>query len=86
LQGRYLHKAQDNTNTKAMSRVGFEHTIPVFEWAKTIYALDRAATVIGSALCQNDGITGKDISFVASRIRRHTFYRRETPKLQTTVH
>jgi hypothetical protein len=30
-----------------MPRVGFELTIPVFERAKTIHALERAATVIG---------------------------------------
>jgi hypothetical protein len=30
-----------------MPHVGFEPTIPVFEWAKTVHALDRAATVIG---------------------------------------
>jgi hypothetical protein len=30
-----------------MSGVGFEHTIPVFEQAKMIRALDRASTVIG---------------------------------------
>jgi hypothetical protein len=30
-----------------MPWVGFEPTIPVFERAKTFYALDRAATVIG---------------------------------------
>jgi hypothetical protein len=29
---------------------GFETTIPVFEWAKTIHALDRSATVIGMQL------------------------------------
>jgi hypothetical protein len=28
----------------------FEPKIPVFEWAKTAYVLDRAATVIGGAL------------------------------------
>jgi hypothetical protein len=33
-----------------MPSVGFEPTIPVFERAKTIYALDRAATVIGMVL------------------------------------
>jgi hypothetical protein len=32
-----------------MPRVGFEPTIPVFERAKTVHALDRAATVIGNA-------------------------------------
>jgi hypothetical protein len=31
-----------------MPRVGFESTIPVFEWAKTVYALDSAAIVIGT--------------------------------------
>jgi hypothetical protein len=30
-----------------MPLVGFEHTIPVFERAKTVHALDRAAIVIG---------------------------------------
>jgi hypothetical protein len=30
-----------------MPQVGFEHTIPAFEQAKTVHALDRAATVIG---------------------------------------
>jgi hypothetical protein len=30
-----------------MPRVGFEPTIPVFERAKTVRALDRAGTVIG---------------------------------------
>jgi hypothetical protein len=29
-----------------MPRVGFEPAIPVFERAKTVYTLDRAATVI----------------------------------------
>jgi hypothetical protein len=31
-----------------MPRVEFEPTIPVFERAKTVHALDRAATVVGS--------------------------------------
>jgi hypothetical protein len=30
-----------------MPQVGFELTIPVFEPAKAVHALDRAATVIG---------------------------------------
>jgi hypothetical protein len=30
-----------------MPCVGFELTIPPFEWPKTVHALDRAATVIG---------------------------------------
>jgi hypothetical protein len=31
-----------------MPRVDFEPTIPVFERAKTVHALDRVATAIGS--------------------------------------
>jgi hypothetical protein len=30
-----------------MPQVEFEPTIPVSVWAKTVHALDRAATVIG---------------------------------------
>jgi hypothetical protein len=30
-----------------MPRMGFEPTIPILEQAKTVYALDRAPTVIG---------------------------------------
>jgi hypothetical protein len=31
-----------------MPRVGFEHTIPMYERTKTVHALDLAATVMGS--------------------------------------
>jgi hypothetical protein len=31
----------------SMPRVGFEPTIPAFERAKTVHALDRAVTMIG---------------------------------------
>jgi hypothetical protein len=34
-----------------MPWVGFETTIPVFERAKTVHALDGVATVIGITLC-----------------------------------
>jgi hypothetical protein len=33
-----------------MPPVGFEPTIPVLKWAKTVYGLDRAATVIGGLI------------------------------------
>jgi hypothetical protein len=33
-----------------MPRVGIDHSIPVFEREKTVYALDRVATVIGFRL------------------------------------
>jgi hypothetical protein len=39
---RYLHKHRQTY----IPWVGFEPTIPVFERAKTVHALDRAATVI----------------------------------------
>jgi hypothetical protein len=48
-QGRYLHTEQHKQTS--MPRVGFEPKIPVFELAKTVHALDRAATEI----CRYDG-------------------------------
>jgi hypothetical protein len=40
---------QNNKRTQTpMPWVGFEPTIPVFERAKTVHALDRTATLIGS--------------------------------------
>jgi hypothetical protein len=43
---RTTHTQNERTQI-SMCRVGFESTIPVFERAKTVPALDRAATVIG---------------------------------------
>jgi hypothetical protein len=41
---------QNNTDTQtSMSRVGLEPPIPAFERAKTVYALDHAATAIASS-------------------------------------
>jgi hypothetical protein len=37
-----------------MPRVGFETAIPTFERAKTVHALDRAATVIGKYLLERN--------------------------------
>jgi hypothetical protein len=48
-QGRYLNTGQHKQNKciqTSMPQVGFELMIPVFEGAKTVHALDRAATVI----------------------------------------
>jgi hypothetical protein len=50
-QGRYLHTGKHKQNKRiqtSMPQVGFEPTIPVFERAKSVHALDGAATVIGS--------------------------------------
>jgi hypothetical protein len=40
-------QTQNKHTQTFMPRVGFEPTIPVLEQAKTVHALDRAATVIG---------------------------------------
>jgi hypothetical protein len=40
-------QTQNKRTQTSMPRVGFEPTIPVFERAKTVHALDRAATVNG---------------------------------------
>jgi hypothetical protein len=48
-EGRYLHTEQHKQNKhRQMSRVGFEPTITVFERAKKVHVLGRAATVIGN--------------------------------------
>jgi hypothetical protein len=47
LTHRTTQKENKRTQT-SMPQVEFEPTIPVFERAKTVHALDRAATVIGS--------------------------------------
>jgi hypothetical protein len=39
-------QTQNKRTQTSMLRVGFEPTIPVFEQAKTVHALDCAATVI----------------------------------------
>jgi hypothetical protein len=53
-QGLYLHRITQTQNKRiqiSMPRVGFEPMIPVFERAKTVCALDSAATVIGTKEC-----------------------------------
>jgi hypothetical protein len=50
LQGRYLHTEQQTQNKRtqiSMPRVRYEPTTLMFERAKTVHAIDRAATVIG---------------------------------------
>jgi hypothetical protein len=41
-------QTQNKRTQISMPRVSFELTIPVFERAKTVHALDRAATMIGN--------------------------------------
>jgi hypothetical protein len=40
-------QTQNKRTQTSISRVGFEHTFPVFERAKKVHSLGRAATVIG---------------------------------------
>jgi hypothetical protein len=42
-------ETQNKHTQTSMTQVGYEPTIPVFEWEKTVHALDLPATVIGSA-------------------------------------
>jgi hypothetical protein len=41
---------QNRLTQTSIPRMGFEHTTPMFERAKTVHALDRAATVIGTSM------------------------------------
>jgi hypothetical protein len=43
-------QTQSKRTQTSMPQVRVEPTISVLEWAKTVHALDRAATVIGSLL------------------------------------
>jgi hypothetical protein len=49
-----------------MSQVGLEPTIPAFEGAKTVHALDRAATVI-----DNIQSYGQEISRILRNMKFH---------------
>jgi hypothetical protein len=40
-------QTQKKRTQTSMPQVGFERTIPAFERAKTVHALDHAATLIG---------------------------------------
>jgi hypothetical protein len=47
-----------------MPLVGFEPTIPLFKRAKTVHALDRAVTVIGSDTIQFNLKFGTDAWYI----------------------
>jgi hypothetical protein len=51
-QDRYIHIGEHkiNAHTDIHALSGIEPTIPAFERAKTVHALDRAATVIGGGI------------------------------------
>jgi hypothetical protein len=56
---------QSNTSTQtSMPRVGFEPTIQAFVRAKTVHALDRAATVIGLGIDTPDNFVHNDLQIL----------------------
>jgi hypothetical protein len=63
------HK-QNKRRQTSMPRVGFELMIPLFERAKTVHTLDRAATVIGEMLTQSHS---NEASNVMIAILRYIF-------------
>jgi hypothetical protein len=48
-------KTQNKSIQTSMPQVRFEPTIPVFQPAKTVHALDRAATVTGHCVSTGNG-------------------------------
>jgi hypothetical protein len=49
-------QTQNKRTLKSIPQVGFEPTTPAFELAKTVHALDSAATLIGKRLPQYDNV------------------------------
>jgi hypothetical protein len=68
-QGRYLTQTQNKHTQTSMPRVGFETTIPEFKRAKTVHALDRAATVIGGMLRKEDSYNNNEGTLTFQLIR-----------------
>jgi hypothetical protein len=62
-------QTQNKRTQTSMRRVGFDPTIPVFEGAKAVHALDRAATVVGiyCLQCDETKVNGQCSAAVALR-------------------
>jgi hypothetical protein len=56
-----------------MPQVGFEPTITAFERAKTVHALDRAATVIGTLRCGLLTINEQETTYFVSTLKTSFF-------------
>jgi hypothetical protein len=60
-RGSARRKADTYTQNKrtqtSMSQVGFEPTIPVFEWARSVHALHLAATVVSKIKYSRHSLT-----------------------------
>jgi hypothetical protein len=63
-----------------MPQVGFEPTIPAFKWAKTVHALDHAATVISSELTGNYTSYREFVGRLRRGISLHSYLHRTTQK------
>jgi hypothetical protein len=57
LPTRRTTQTQNKRTQISMPRVRFDPTTPVFERAKTVHALDRAATVIGTCCVNSFALT-----------------------------
>jgi hypothetical protein len=62
LPARRTTQTQNKPKQTSMPSVGFEPTIPVFQRAKTVHTLDRAATVIDNInLCNTAYVTKENL-------------------------
>jgi hypothetical protein len=55
-------QTQNKGTQASVAQVGFEPTIPVFERAKTVHVLDRAATVLGTNQINIDNISSSTLT------------------------
>jgi hypothetical protein len=69
-----IAQTQNKHTHTSMPRVRFEPTIPVFERAKTVQALDRAATVIGQISVRETALSGP-LSWSQSHCRTYCHLR-----------
>jgi hypothetical protein len=83
LPTRKTTRTQNKRIQTSMPQVGFEPTIPVFERAKTVHALDRAATVIGALV--SPFIKSIDLSTSNSVFTVHYEWAHLTFTVQTTA-
>jgi hypothetical protein len=72
-------QTQNKRTLTSMLRVGFEPTIPVFERAKTVHALDHAATLIGVCINLLQGKLDLFVSRSVLLVRWAWMYTRDAP-------
>jgi hypothetical protein len=77
-------QTQNKRTQTSMTRVGFEPTIPVFERAKRVLALDRGATVSGITTAWRDKFPFQSFTVTRSRVRCKA--REVSDRMFPTVH